>query len=115
MVGTPGTTSRRRIDEAPHQENLTAAATVAVETNSAALSLAYVRAGLGVGITTGHRRGFLGRGLGVRTVGDWFGAAWYVFVRLKGAYLLPAQQRLADLIREAARDAPEKATKRKVR
>jgi DNA-binding transcriptional LysR family regulator len=79
---------------------------VAVETNSAALSLAYVRAGLGVGITTGHRRGFLGVGLGLRPVGDWFGAARYVFVRLRGAYLPPAQGRLIDLIREAARDDP---------
>lgn len=106
VLTAPGSTSRRRIDEALHRDDLTGRARVAAETNSAVLSLAYVRAGVGVAITTGHRRGFLGQGLGLRPLGDWFGVARYVFVRLRGAYLPPALGRFADLIREAARDDP---------
>jgi DNA-binding transcriptional LysR family regulator len=104
VVGAPETTSRRRIDEALHREHLTNETRLAVETNSAALTLAYVRVGLGIGITAGHRRGFLGQGLGIRPLRKWFGAARYVFARKRGAYVPPAQQELIDRIREAAQD-----------
>jgi hypothetical protein len=67
-----------------------------------AMTYAYVRVGAGIGLGAGHRRGLLGRGLGVRPLGRWFGAARYVFVWLRGSYVPPAQRQLADLIRTAA-------------
>jgi LysR family cys regulon transcriptional activator len=103
VVGAPGTSSRRRIEEVFHRHKLLSAMTVAVETNSAALTFAYVRAGAGVGITAGNLRGFLGHGLGVRSLEKWFGAARYVFVWKRGAYVPPAQRELADMIRSSIR------------
>ncbi|HXG12997.1 MAG TPA: LysR family transcriptional regulator [Gemmataceae bacterium] len=99
VLGAPGTNSRRRIEEVLYQHGLLGAMRVAVETNSAALTFAYVRAGAGVGITAGNPRGFLCRGLGVRPLGRWFGAARYVFVWTRGAHVPPAQRELAELIR----------------
>jgi DNA-binding transcriptional LysR family regulator len=101
VVGTPGTTSRRRIEEVFHHHGLLRALHIAVETNSAAMTLAYVRAGAGVGIAGGYRRGALAQGLGIRPLGRWFGAARFVFVWQRGAYAPPAQRELADLIRAA--------------
>jgi hypothetical protein len=82
---------------------------VAVETNSAALTFTHVRAGGGLGITAGNRRGFLGRDLGIRPLGKWFGAARYVFVWPRGAPVLPAQRELADLIQARAGGSTPKA------
>ena len=107
VLGTTATTSRRRIDEAVQREGLTQDLVIAAETNSAASTQAYVRAGIGIGITAGHRRGQLGRGLGLRPLRDWFGVARYVFVRTKGAYLPPAMQEFVRLIRAAVTDHPK--------
>jgi DNA-binding transcriptional LysR family regulator len=104
VLGTSATTSRRRIDEAVQREGLAADLVIAAETNSAALTQAYVRAGIGIGITAGYRRGKLGRGLGIRPLRDWFGVARYVFVRVKGAYLPPAISEFARLIQSAVVD-----------
>jgi molybdate transport repressor ModE-like protein len=106
VLGVPGTTSRRRIEEVLHRTDLHRELAVAVETNSAAMTFAYVRAGAGLGITAGHRRGPLARGVGVRPLGHWFGAARFVFVWTRGAYVPPAQRELADLIRAAAAGDP---------
>lgn len=103
VVGAPGTTSRRRIDEVFHREGLLGRLSVAVETNSAALTLAYVRAGVGIGITAASRQGLLWKGLEARSLRKWFGAARYVFVWPRGAFVPPAQQELADQIRAAVR------------
>jgi molybdate transport repressor ModE-like protein len=102
VIGVPGTSSRRRIDEVLHRHNLLDAVNLAVETNSAAMTFAYVRANAGVGITAGNRLGFLCEGLGLRPLGAWFGAARYIFVWLRGAFIPPAQRTLADLIRASA-------------
>jgi molybdate transport repressor ModE-like protein len=99
VVGAPGTSSRRRIEEVLHRHQLLGELRVAVETNSAALTFAYVRAGAGVGITAGNRRGFLCEGLGIRLLREWFGAARYVFVWPRGARVAPVQRQLTDLIR----------------
>lgn len=102
VVGAPGTSSRRRIEEVFHHHSLLGKLTVAVETNSAALTFAYVQAGAGVGITAGNPRGFLCEGLGIRPLGRWFGTARYVFVWTRGAHVPPAQRELAEMIRLCA-------------
>jgi LysR family cys regulon transcriptional activator len=106
VIGTPGTSSRQRIEELLHREGLSGKLRVAVESNSAAMTFAYVRAGAGIGIAPGYQRGSLGRGLGTRSLGHWLGEARYVFVWLRGAYIPPATRALADSIRAAvAEDA----------
>lgn len=87
-----------------HKEGLSDELRVAVETNSAAMTFAYVRAGAGIGIAQGHQRGALGRGLGTRSLAHWLGKARYVFVWLRGAYIPPATRALADCIRAAVTD-----------
>jgi molybdate transport repressor ModE-like protein len=104
VVGVPGTSTRRRIDEVFHRHDLLERMRVAVETNSAALTLASVRAGAGIGLTAGPLGGLLSRGLAVRSLRRWFGAARYVFVWPRGAHVAPAQRALADLIRSRFRD-----------
>jgi DNA-binding transcriptional LysR family regulator len=99
VVGEPETSSRRRIDEVLYQHRLVDRTTIAVETSSAVMVFAYVRGGAGVGVTAGNPRSFLCQGLGVRSLGRWFGAARYVFVWLRGAAVLPAQREFAETIR----------------
>lgn len=99
VVGEPETSSRRRIDEVFHQHHLTDRVRIVVETSSAVMVFAYVRAGAGVGITAGNPRSFLGHGLGIRSLGRWFGAARYAFVWPRGASIAPAQREFADAIR----------------
>jgi DNA-binding transcriptional LysR family regulator len=106
VIGAPGTSSRRRIDEIVHQHDLHDKITIAAETNSTTLTYAYVRAGIGIGIAAGNVRGHLGDGLGVRSLAKWFGAARYVFVWARGAFIPPAQRELADLIRSSLTDRP---------
>jgi DNA-binding transcriptional LysR family regulator len=65
------------------------------------LTFAYVRAGVGVGISPGHLRASLGRGLRTRSLAHWLGEARYVFVWLRGAHVPPATRALADGIRAA--------------
>lgn len=101
VVGTTATSSRRRIEEVFHRHNLVGRMKIAVETNSAALTFAAVRAGAGVGLMAGPTRGFLARGLGVRSLEPWFGRARFVFVWRRGAHVAPAERELADLIRSS--------------
>lgn len=91
--------SRRRVQEILHREQLTGALRVAVETNSDEYTLSCVRAGLGVGITIGTGRGHLYQGLGVRSLGAWFGSARVGFVWKRGAHQPPAQRALAEALR----------------
>jgi LysR family cys regulon transcriptional activator len=99
VLGVPGISSRRRLEEVLHGHGLLGDLQVAVETNSAALTFAYVRAGAGVGITAGNQKGNLCRGLGVRSLRKWFGSARYVFIWPQGGHVPPVQRALADLIR----------------
>jgi DNA-binding transcriptional LysR family regulator len=100
VMGESQVSSRRRIDEVFHRHNLLDRMQVAVETNSAALTFVSVRTGAGVGITAGHVEAYLSRGLGVRSLRKWFGAARYVFVQPRGSHVPPVQQALVDLIRQ---------------
>jgi DNA-binding transcriptional LysR family regulator len=93
-----GAYSRRRVDEVLHRYNLDRAMSVVVETNNGALTLACVRAGMGVGITAGSLRSFLCQGLGVRSLRRWFGAARLVFVWKKGAHTPKVCRELAQTI-----------------
>jgi DNA-binding transcriptional LysR family regulator len=101
VVGARATSTRRRIEEVFHRHGLTARMKVAVETNSAAVTFAGVRAGAGVGITAANLRGSLGRGLGVRSLRPWFGVARFVFIWPRGSRVPPLQRELADLIRSS--------------
>jgi DNA-binding transcriptional LysR family regulator len=110
VLGEPGAYSRQRVQEVLHRHDLIQQADVVVETSSDEYTLSCVRAGVGVGITVGTGRGHLYRGLGVRPLRKWFGAARVGFLWKRGAHVPPVQRELADAVREAvqAGDASEK-------
>lgn len=103
VVGTPGTQSRECIEEVLHRHNLQGNLRVAVETNSAVVTIACVRAGGAIGITAGHRDHVASLGLAVRSLSQWFGAARYVFLWTRGAHRLPLRAELAEIIRASVR------------
>ncbi len=100
IIGAKGTSSRSRIDEMLHKEGRSEQLKIAVETNSAAMTFAYVRAGVGIGIAPSYPQGLLGVCLGTRSLTHWLGEAHHDFVWLKGAYIPPATRMLADAIRD---------------
>jgi DNA-binding transcriptional LysR family regulator len=102
IVGTSGTATRSWIDHVFYRYKLSNKVRIAIETNSAAITFAHVRAGSGIGITAAPLRGVLTRGLGVRSLSRWFGNARYSFVWSQGADTLPVHRELAELIREFA-------------
>jgi hypothetical protein len=55
-----------------------------------------------IGITAAPLRGVLTRGLGVRSLSQWFGKARFSFVWGQGGNTLPVQRELAELIRDCA-------------
>jgi DNA-binding transcriptional LysR family regulator len=99
VLGEPAAYSRRRVQEILHRYNLTQELCVAVETSSDEYTLSCVRAGLGIGITVGSGQGHLYRGLGVRSLRQWFGTARLGFLWKRGAHVPPAQRELAQAIR----------------
>jgi DNA-binding transcriptional LysR family regulator len=104
VLGEAGAYSRRRVQEVLHRHNLHESAQISVETSSDEYTLSCVRAGLGVGITIGAGRGQLYRGLGVRSLGRWFGTARLGFLWKRGANIPALQRALANCIRACLRD-----------
>lgn len=102
IIEMPGTSSRETIDEVLHRRNLLGNVKIAVETASAAITLACVAAGAGVAILPGHLQSVRRQGLAVRSLRTWFGAARYVFAWRRGAHIPPLSRELADMIRLAA-------------
>jgi DNA-binding transcriptional LysR family regulator len=99
VLGDAEAYSRHRVQEVFHRHDLIRQMTVAVETSSDEYTLACVRAGLGVGIAVGRADSPLYQGLGVRSLGRWFGSARVGFMWSKGAYIPPLQLELAELLR----------------
>ncbi len=98
VLADAGGYSRRRVEEALHLHALASRLSLAVETSSDEYTLSCVRAGMGVGITVGTGRGVIYRGLGVRPLRRWLGAARVGFLWKRGAHLPPATRSLADAI-----------------
>ena len=90
VLGEPGAYTRRRFEELLHRHALNGAAKLAVETSSDEYTLSCVRAGLGVGVSVGTGRGHLYKGLGVRSLAKWLGAARVGFLWQNGAHVTPA-------------------------
>jgi DNA-binding transcriptional LysR family regulator len=99
VLGTSELYSRRRVQEILHRHHLAHAMVISVETSSDEYTLSCVRAGLGLGITVGVPRGHLYLGLGVRSLGRWFGAARVGFLWKRGTLVPPVQRELAQTIR----------------
>jgi DNA-binding transcriptional LysR family regulator len=99
IVGHPGTHARQMLEEALHRERLSGRMNVAVETDNSAFIMACVRAGMGVGIVAGQERGFLSRGLDVRSLRRPLGRARIVFLRKKGRQPTRAVGDLMECIR----------------
>ena len=92
--------SRHRVQEVFHRHNLTEKVRIAVETSSDEYTLACVRAGLGIGIAVGKPDSLLYRGLGVRSLREWFGSARVGLMWRCGANIPQLQNELAELLRK---------------
>jgi DNA-binding transcriptional LysR family regulator len=103
VLGRPEAFSRQRVEEVLLAHNFEGQLSIAIETGSSSLTLAAVRAGLGVGIVVCHPKGVLMRGLSTRSLRRRFGFAQLVFVWKRGALVPPLHQELASLIRSTIR------------
>lgn len=101
VLGGPEAYSRHRVQEVLHRHDLTAQVKIATETSSDEYTLACVRAGLGIGIVVGNSRSSLFRGLGVRSLTQWFGPARVGFMWRRGTNIPPLQQEFADLLQHS--------------
>ncbi|HEY3966964.1 MAG TPA: LysR family transcriptional regulator [Planctomycetaceae bacterium] len=106
VLGTSDAYSRHRVHEVFHRQNLLRDMKIAAEASSDEYTLACVRAGLGIGITVGNGRGLLYRGLGVRSLNNFFGTARIGFMWRRGATVPPLQRELADLLRTNVSSLP---------
>jgi len=99
ILGHAGTHGRQILEESLHREGLSDRLRVVVETDNSAFVLACVRAGMGVGIVAGRERGFLSRGLQVRSLRRSLGRARIVFLLKKGRRPTRMLRDLMDCIR----------------
>ena len=100
VLGIAESYSRHRVQEILQRYDLGHDLNVAVETTSDEYTLSCVRAGLGVGLMVGTGHGHFYRGLGVRSLRRWFGAARIGFLWKQGAHVPPAQRALSRAIQE---------------
>lgn len=100
ILGRPEDYARRRLEEVLYQHGLLDQLQIAVETSSATVSFAAVRAGIAPAISVGNRDGFLCQGLAVRSLKRWLGRGRFVFVWKRGAYRPPALELLAECIQK---------------
>lgn len=105
VLGIAESYSRHRVQEILHRYDLGHNLNVAVETTSDEYTLSCVRAGLGVGLTVGTAHGHFYRGLGVRSLRQWFGTARVGFVWRQGAHVPPVQRALAETIQASVKDS----------
>ena len=104
ILGNLEAFSRKRFEDVLEVHHLEGRASVAVQTGSASLTLAAVRAGLGAGVVVCHPSGVLLKGLRTRSLGRWFGAAQLVFVWKRGVLVPALCRELADAIRATIRE-----------
>ena len=104
VLGEPGAYTRQRFEQLLHRHSLGGLVELAAETSSDEYTLSCVRAGLGVGVSVGTGRGHLFKGLGVRSLARWLGAARVGFLWQQGAHVPPAPRALADALRAAIQD-----------
>jgi DNA-binding transcriptional LysR family regulator len=104
VVGHGGTYGRQLLEQALHHEGLSDRVRIVAETDTSAFTIACVRAGMGIGIVAGQARGFLSRGLVVRSLQRPLGQAWVAFLWKRGRHLTATVRALMRLIREGAED-----------
>ncbi|QDU95290.1 LysR family transcriptional regulator [Lignipirellula cremea] len=102
VLSRPEDYSRQRLEAKLYQEQLLDQMQVAAETSTAAVSLACVRAGLGVAVVVANPHGYLADGLFMKSLRHWFGPARFVFVWKRGAYRPQSHLFLAKCIQTAA-------------
>jgi len=73
IVGSPDTIARRQIEQASFRLGISRPLNVAVETDNVAVTIACVRAGLGVGIIASRPHGHLTSAVKTRSVADEIG------------------------------------------
>jgi len=114
IVTTTGTHGRDALDQAFHREGLKAS--IVVETDNSAFTIACVSAGMGVGILAGRAGGELCRKLHTRSMNKHFGHRRISWMWRKGRQLTEPMLELIDAIKQLDRTpaAPETSARRKV-
>jgi DNA-binding transcriptional LysR family regulator len=100
VIGGPGSHVRRALEEALHRQDLRA--TIAVETDNSAFTIACVQAGMGVGILAGDATGSLSQGLVVHSLHRQLGKCRIMVLWKRGRQLPQAMRALIQLVRGAS-------------
>ncbi|TWT93581.1 LysR family transcriptional regulator [Neorhodopirellula pilleata] len=99
IIGSSHSIGRRQIEQAYFRLGISEPLNVVVETDNSAVTLACVRAGLGVGMIAGHPRGHLTTSIKTRSIADEVGHVRVVAAYRKGRLLTDALLTLIDRIR----------------
>ncbi|TWU45136.1 HTH-type transcriptional activator CmpR [Novipirellula aureliae] len=99
IVGSSQTIGRQQFEQAHFRLGLSYPLRIVAETDNSAITIACVRAGLGVGIIASHAAGHLTRAVKTRSLAHQLGQVNVVAAFRKGRQLTNALQTLVDLIR----------------
>jgi len=99
VVGNPNTVVRRMLEQAFFRLGINSPLRIAAETDNSAITLACVRAGIGIGIIAGRPDGNLTRGIKTRSLTKELGQVHVVAAYRKGRQLTNALKTLLDRLR----------------
>ena len=100
VVGNPNTIGRRMLEQACFRLGIKTSLNIAVETDNSAVTLACVRAGLGVGIIAGRPNGNLTRHISTKSLSKDIGQVRVVAAYRKGRQLTQTLKTLLTCLRE---------------
>lgn len=100
IVGTPNTTGRRMLDQAWFRLGIATPPRVVTETDNSAITIACVRAGLGVGVIAGNPRGHLTRHVTTRSLAADLGQVHVVAAYRQGRQLSQVLSAVLEMIRD---------------
>lgn len=106
VLGNAKTLGRQLFEQALFRLGLCADARIAAETDNSAMTIACVRAGLGIGIIAGRREGDLIRSLGVRTLAPEMGQVFVVAAFKSGQILSQTIEALLETIARCTSSKP---------
>lgn len=99
VVGNPNTVGRRMLEQALFRLGINSPLRIAAETDNSAITLACVRAGIGIGIIAGRPDGNLTRDIKTRSLTNELGQVHVVAAYRKGRQLTNALKTLLDRLR----------------
>ncbi len=101
VLGNPNTVGRQQFEQAVFRLGLTQPLSVVAETDNSAITIACVRAGIGVGVIAGRRGGNLARHVTTRSLAKDLGSVNIVAAYRTGRLLTKVVRELLDLMKSA--------------